>query len=107
MTNGKYVFLHLPPAPASWRSRSEENFKDPLLAGALHRMHATRQRILFADQAININSAFLQEIQRRLESTAARTQNGDLINYKPRLIDLVDFAWTLKSRLQDQRPART
>src|SRR5688572_19660512 len=87
-------------------SGSQQNLQDTFLPRTFHRMHASRKRILLADQAINVDSAFLQEVQRRWETAASRTHDANLVNHKPRLINLVDLAWSLKSRLQHQRPAR-
>src|SRR5258705_12454040 len=95
------AFVFLPPAPASFLHLfslgSQKNFQYPLAGRAFHRVDTFGERIFFADQAVNVDRAFLQEIERRLESAAARTQYRDLINDEPRLVDFIDLAWPLKS----------
>ena len=46
----------------------QKHLQDTLLAGAFHSMQAPGKRILLADQAINIDGVFLQEIEGGLES---------------------------------------
>jgi hypothetical protein len=53
------LFLLLLLPPAAVLSRSEENFHDALLACPVHGIDTTRERIFFADQAINVDGAFL------------------------------------------------
>src|SRR5258705_8833519 len=108
MSNGKaFVFLPSAPASCSWFLRSEEHLQHAFSPSAFHSMDALSEWILFTDQAVNVDRAFLQKIERRLESAAARTHYRDLINYEPRLIDLINLAWSLKGRLQNQGAARS
>src|SRR6266550_5892482 len=89
----------------SCHSRSEEDFHDTLPARSLHSMHTSGKRILFADQAIDVDGAFLQEVKSRLEPSAARTENSDLIDNKPRSIKL-SSPRPLECRLQHEYAAR-
>jgi hypothetical protein len=79
MTNGKSFYFpilcRLPPAAKlpGPGSRSEKDFQDPLLAGAAHRMNASCERILFANQAVYVERFFFQKVQRRLKTSAARS----------------------------------
>src|SRR6185369_10685930 len=97
--------LRLPPAPVLLRS--QEHLQDAFFPSAFHRMDPLSERILFTYQAVDVDRAFLQKIERRLESAAARTHYRDLINHEPRLIDLVNLAWSLKGRLQHQGAPRS
>src|SRR2546421_8312379 len=90
--------------PAACFSRSEENFHDTLPARSLHSMHTSGKRILFADQTIDVDGAFFQEIKRRLEPPATRAQNSDLINNKTRSIKLSSTR-PLECRLQHEYAA--
>src|ERR1044072_364302 len=98
----------LPTAPASCPcvSRSEKHFQYASFAGTLKRMHPLGKRILLTDQAVDIDGALLQQIQRRLDASTARADNADLINYEPSLIDRIELARSFKGRLQNQRAAR-
>src|SRR6185295_20408365 len=94
----QYAFVFLPSAPAACACflGSQEYLQHTFFSSAFHSMYSFGERIFFADQAVNVDCAFLQEIERRLKSAAARTQYRDLINDEPRLVDLIDLARSLK-----------
>ena len=70
MENGVYP---LPSAPASCpcRLRSEEHLQHAFVPRSFHSMYPLGEGIFFADQAVNVDRAFLQKIERRLQSAAA------------------------------------
>ena len=86
--------LLLPAAPVCYGL--EKHLQHAFFPSAFHSVDSVGERIFFADQAVDVDRAFLQEIERRLESAAARTQYRDLINDEPRLVDLIDLARSLK-----------
>jgi len=56
----------LPP----FLSRSEKDLQDSFLGGALHGQEAISQGIFFTYQAVDVDGAVLQQIERGCQSTA-------------------------------------
>src|SRR6185437_14869378 len=84
--------------------RTEKDFEHALRRRAAHSVDAFRQRIFLANQAINVDRFVFQQIERRLETPAPRSDDRNLVNYNRRG---VEFGFPMKCRLQHELTTRT
>ena len=84
--------------------RLQEHFEHAALLGAFHRGDTVGEWVAFGDKAGRVHVAAFEEPQCRRERTAARADDGDLVDDEGREVER-DLARI--RRLEHQRAART
>src|SRR6185369_16819357 len=68
--------------------RTQENFQNAAGLGAVHGAHTVREWVFFADETVDVDRVFHQQVERGLETSATRADDRDFIDDDASGVDL-------------------